>query len=68
MDSQTNPSFFFWQAIGLAFACGTGGFALVAPILTQINDSFGKMRCPLFTTTLSLADIFISLQRNPRQT
>lgn len=31
------------QAIGLAFACGTGGFALVAPILTQINNSFGKL-------------------------
>lgn len=29
------------QAIGLAFACGTGGFALIAPILSQISNSFG---------------------------
>ncbi|KAJ5473032.1 hypothetical protein N7530_007033 [Penicillium desertorum] len=28
-------------AIGVAFACGTGGYALVAPILTDINNDLG---------------------------
>ncbi|KAH8691503.1 fungal trichothecene efflux pump [Talaromyces proteolyticus] len=28
-------------AIGLAFACGTGGFALVAPILSEISRDLG---------------------------
>ncbi|KAK6362477.1 hypothetical protein LTS17_012818 [Exophiala oligosperma] len=49
-DSSELPPGYFWStrfigsycAIGVAFACGTGGFALVAPILDQINNSFGE--------------------------
>ncbi|QKX58196.1 uncharacterized protein TRUGW13939_05317 [Talaromyces rugulosus] len=37
-----SPSFIgSYCAIGVAFACGTGGFALVAPILSEISRDLG---------------------------
>ncbi|KUL87588.1 hypothetical protein ZTR_05842 [Talaromyces verruculosus] len=49
-DQNQLPAGYFYSpyfigsycAIGLAFACGTGGFALVAPILNDISRDLGE--------------------------